>query len=135
VTRYHSGRRHEEKVMNRYRKYPRIHSSRSLKIDVIIFSEKGTTKLVECKRCSQDQIYIYPDDLETLAHYYYRLIELGHKPQMILSLWFPKRRITREIILDPELVAKNMPLKFELKGNRLYRCSIVSPSKKKYYHV
>ena len=132
MTRYHCGRRHEEKVMNRYRKYPRIHSSRSLRIDVIIFSEKGTTKLVECKRCSQDQMYIYPDDLETLAHYYYRLIELGHKPQMILSLWFPKRRITREVILDPELVAKNTPLKFKLKGNRLYRYSIVSPSKKKY---
>lgn len=77
-------------------------------------------------------MYIYPDDLETLAHYYYRLIELGHKPQMILSLWFPKRRITREVILDPELVAKNTPLKFELKGNRLYRYSIVRPSKKKY---
>ena len=118
--------------MNRYRKYPRIHSSRSLRIDVIIFSENGTTKLVECKRCSQDQMYIYPDDFRTLAHYYYRLIELGHKPQMILSLWFPKRRITREVILDPELVAKNMPLKFELKANRLYRCSIVSSSKKKY---
>lgn len=132
MTRYHCGRRHEEKVMNRYRKYPCIHSSRSLRIDVIIFSEKGTTKLVECKRCSQDQMYIYPDDLETLAHYYYRLIELGHKPQMILSLWFPKRRITREVILDPELVAKNTPLKFELKGNRLYRYSIVRPSKKKY---
>ena len=116
--------------MNRYRKYPRIHSSRSLRIDVIIFSEKGTTKLVECKRCSQDQMYIYPDDLETLPHYYYRLIELGHKPQMILSLWFPKRRITREVILDPKLVAKNTPLKFELKGNRLYRYSIVRPSKK-----
>ncbi len=121
--------------MNRYRKYPRIHSSRSLRIDVIIFSEKGTTKLVECKRCSQDQMYIYPDDLETLAHYYYRLIELGHKSQMILSLWFPKRRITREVILDPELVAKNMPLKFELKGNRLYRYSIVRSSKKKYQYV
>ncbi|MGB6681374.1 MAG: hypothetical protein WBF08_08660, partial [Candidatus Bathyarchaeia archaeon] len=67
MTRYHSGRRHEEKVMNRYKKYPRIHSSRSLRIDVIIFSEKGTTKLVECKRCSQDQMYIYPDDLETLT--------------------------------------------------------------------
>jgi hypothetical protein len=49
---------------------------------------------------------------------------------MILSLWFPKCRITREVILDPELVAKNTPLKFELKDNRLYRYSIVRPSKK-----
>ena len=51
---------------------------------------------------------------------------------MILSLWFPKRKITREVILDPELVAKNTPLKFKLKGNRSYRYSIVRPSKKKY---
>ena len=102
-----------------------------MRVDVIIFSENGITKLVECKRCSQDQMYIYPDDLRTLANYYHRLIELGHNPQMILSLWFPKRRITREVILDPELVAKNVPLKFELKGTRLRRCAIVNSYKKK----
>ena len=121
MTKYHRGRRHEEKVMNRYRKYPRIHSARSLRVDVVIFSENGVTKLVECKRCSTDSMYVYPDDLKTLRHYHNRLAKLGHKPQMILSLWFPKRRITREVILDPDSFDMDSPLRFELKGNRLHR--------------
>jgi len=129
LTRYHRGRRHEEKIMNRYRKYPRIHSARSLKVDVVIFSENGVTKLVECKRCPQDMAYIYPDDLQTLLHFYKRLVELGHKPQMVLSLWFHKRRLTREIVLDPKLLAKNNPLRFELRGNRLYLCPADTPGK------
>ncbi|MGQ9542532.1 MAG: hypothetical protein ACUVTM_00375 [Candidatus Bathyarchaeia archaeon] len=123
MSRYHRGRRHEEKVMNRYKKYPRIRSARSLKVDVIIFSENGVTKLVECKRCSQDSIYIYPRDLHNLHHYYERLTQLGHKPQMILSLWFPKRRVTREVTLDPASLARMEPLKFELRDGRLLRCT------------
>lgn len=121
MSRYHRGRIHEEKVMNRYRKYPRIRSARSLKVDVIIFSEKGVTKLVECKRCSQDSVYIYPQDLQTLHHYYDRLTKLGHRPQMVLSLWFHKRKITREVILDPALLERGEPIKFELKDGKLFR--------------
>jgi len=121
MTRYGLGRRHEEKVMNRYRKYPRIHSARSAKVDVVIFSVNGVTKLVECKRCSSDAIYLYPNDLHHLYHFYTRLVQLGHSPQMVLSLWFPKRKLTREVNLDPEMLSQNRPLKFELTKNRRIR--------------
>jgi hypothetical protein len=32
--------------------------------------------------------------------------------------------VTREVVLDPELVAKKIPLRFEFKGKRLF-CSPV----------
>jgi hypothetical protein len=120
MTRYHRGRRHEEKIMNRYKKYPRIHSARSLRVDVVVFSENGVTKLIECKRCSKEAMHVYPEDLTTLSSYHSRLLDLGHNPQMVLSLWFPKKRVTREVVLEPALVAKKIPLRFEFKGNRLF---------------
>jgi Holliday junction resolvase len=125
MTEYDKARNHENKIINRFKQagYVGIHSARSLRIDVIIFSTDGTVKLIECKRSSKNIYYMYPNDLKHLQRYWVKLGKLGHNAEMIVSLWFPKRRITREKTLDPKIVSdaiiQDIPIKFELKRKRL----------------
>ena len=114
MSRYADGRRHEELLVNRLSdaEIPNIRSAKSAKIDVIGFGENGEVLLIECKRSKSDVFYLHEKDYATLLFFYEGLKDLKHNPVMMLSLWIPRHKFTKEIRLEPDLLRVGKTLKF-----------------------